>query len=404
MSLLTAHSAPPRARTPTRAATLVPDQSRAERTTSYAVADFPCPRGREEEWRFTPVDRLGALFSRRGSADARRRPCESERCPRASSCSSLALDDAARRQRLPPRLTAPRSPPGPAQRAARCSSTSRPRPSSTSRCVVRLHRHRRRAACTATPSSRPGGISRATVVLEHTGTARAHAGNVEIVVGDGADLTVVTCRSGTTTRSTSPSTTPLDRPRRHGSSTSSSPSAASIVRVNTNAALRRARRPSRSSASTSPTPASTSSTGSSSTTRRRTASRNVDVQGRAAGRRRAHRLGRRRADPGERPRAPTPTSSTATWCSPTAPAPTRCRTSRSRPARSSGAGHASRHRPLRRRAAVLPAGARHPRGRGPPARRARLLRRASSAGSACPRCRSACMAAIERRARAGDGA
>lgn len=44
------------------AATLVPDQSRAERTTSYTVTDFPTPHGREEEWRFTPVDRLGALF------------------------------------------------------------------------------------------------------------------------------------------------------------------------------------------------------------------------------------------------------------------------------------------------------------------------------------------------------
>ena len=44
------------------AASLVPDQSRAERTTSYAVADFALPTGREEEWRFTPVDRLGALF------------------------------------------------------------------------------------------------------------------------------------------------------------------------------------------------------------------------------------------------------------------------------------------------------------------------------------------------------
>ena len=72
--------------------------------------------------------------------------------------------------------------------------------------------------------------------------------------------------------------------------------------------------------------------------RRRTAAANVDLQGRAAGRRRAHGLGRRRADPRRAPRAPTPTSSTATWCSPTAPAPTRCRTSRSRPARSSAPG------------------------------------------------------------------
>ena len=44
------------------AATMVPNQSRAERTTSYDVADFPLPTGREEEWRFTPVDRLAALF------------------------------------------------------------------------------------------------------------------------------------------------------------------------------------------------------------------------------------------------------------------------------------------------------------------------------------------------------
>ena len=43
-------------------AAFVPDQSRAERTTSYDLADFPIPGGREEDWRFAPVDRLGALF------------------------------------------------------------------------------------------------------------------------------------------------------------------------------------------------------------------------------------------------------------------------------------------------------------------------------------------------------
>ncbi len=44
------------------AETMVPDQSRAERTTSYAVADFPVPHGREEDWRFTPVAELADLF------------------------------------------------------------------------------------------------------------------------------------------------------------------------------------------------------------------------------------------------------------------------------------------------------------------------------------------------------
>jgi len=37
--------------------------SRAERLTSFNVADFPLPTGREEEWRFTPVRGLANLFS-----------------------------------------------------------------------------------------------------------------------------------------------------------------------------------------------------------------------------------------------------------------------------------------------------------------------------------------------------
>jgi len=40
-----------------------PQGSRAERATSFDVADFPLPTGREEEWRFAPVDRLAPLFA-----------------------------------------------------------------------------------------------------------------------------------------------------------------------------------------------------------------------------------------------------------------------------------------------------------------------------------------------------
>ena len=65
---------------------------------------------------------------------------------------------------------------------------------------------------------------------------------------------------------------------------------------------------------------------------------NVVYKGALQGDGRAHGLDRRRADPRRRRSAPTPTRSTATWCSPTARAPTRCRTSRSRPARSSAPG------------------------------------------------------------------
>jgi Fe-S cluster assembly protein SufD len=40
-----------------------PEASRASRPTSFDVADFPVPNGREEEWRFAPVARLAPLFA-----------------------------------------------------------------------------------------------------------------------------------------------------------------------------------------------------------------------------------------------------------------------------------------------------------------------------------------------------
>lgn len=39
-----------------------PQGSRAERLTSFDLADIPVPSGREEEWRFSPVARLAPLF------------------------------------------------------------------------------------------------------------------------------------------------------------------------------------------------------------------------------------------------------------------------------------------------------------------------------------------------------
>ncbi|BDO42487.1 Fe-S cluster assembly protein SufD [Cellulomonas sp. NTE-D12] len=41
----------------------VPETSRAARRTSFDVADFPVPTGREEEWRFSPMDRLAPLLA-----------------------------------------------------------------------------------------------------------------------------------------------------------------------------------------------------------------------------------------------------------------------------------------------------------------------------------------------------
>ncbi|ROR74243.1 Fe-S cluster assembly protein SufD [Bogoriella caseilytica] len=41
----------------------VPSGSRADRATSFELADFAVPNGREEDWRFTPVDRLQQIFA-----------------------------------------------------------------------------------------------------------------------------------------------------------------------------------------------------------------------------------------------------------------------------------------------------------------------------------------------------
>lgn len=41
----------------------VPERSRAERRASFEVGDFPVPSGREEDWRFTPLDRLHDLHT-----------------------------------------------------------------------------------------------------------------------------------------------------------------------------------------------------------------------------------------------------------------------------------------------------------------------------------------------------
>ena len=64
--LTVAQTSAPRAGAPERNAA----GSRADRVSSYALADFPVLTGREEDWRFTPLKRLGGLHLPEGD-DAR---------------------------------------------------------------------------------------------------------------------------------------------------------------------------------------------------------------------------------------------------------------------------------------------------------------------------------------------
>jgi Fe-S cluster assembly protein SufD len=163
----------------------VPDQSRAERKTSYDVADFAMPSGREEDWRFTPVDRLGSLLTP-GPSDEGAVLCET-RAPEGVELLDLPLTDARVGQSFVP-----------ADRAAVTAWDS-----TTSAMYVGIPQDAELTEPVVVGLRGTGGLrgnghtvleagrhSRATVVLSHTGSVQ-HAGNVEIRVGDGAELTVV---------------------------------------------------------------------------------------------------------------------------------------------------------------------------------------------------------------------
>ena len=184
MSLLTpSPTQSPKAHTHS-AETMVPDASRAERTRSYAVADFPLPSGREEEWRFTPLDRLGSLLR-----DEATGACLDwdDHLPEGVTLSTMSVQE-----------WQDSGAPKPADRAAAIAAThsggvavlaipaeaeiEEPvRISLTGKDGQLVHGHR---------LIQVGHHAKATVVLQHSGSA-AYSEALTIVAGDGADLTVV---------------------------------------------------------------------------------------------------------------------------------------------------------------------------------------------------------------------
>ena len=164
-------------------AAFVPDQSRAERKTSYAVDDFAVPGGREEEWRFTPVDRLASLFQVA--------PTDS-----AKVTVDVQSPDGVTVTQVDPRSAGVLVP---ADRAAVAAWAGEPQATQVTIPAEAELTEPVRITVTATDLARVNGHlvvdaghhSKATVVLTHRGSAECGA-NVEIKVGDGADLTFVT--------------------------------------------------------------------------------------------------------------------------------------------------------------------------------------------------------------------
>lgn len=166
------------------AATMVPDQSRAERTASFDVDAFPVPHGREEEWRFTPVDRLGTFFRDEATGECL---TWEESLPEGVTVSTLPVADW---QAL--------GVPAPQDRAAAVAAAHsggvalvevpaeaelaepvRLRLSGGEQGLVHGH-----------VTVRVGRFAKATVLLEHDGTAD-YSEVLTVLAGDGSDVTLV---------------------------------------------------------------------------------------------------------------------------------------------------------------------------------------------------------------------
>ena len=165
------------------AAAFVPDQSRAERTASFDVAAFPIPSGREEDWRFTPVKKLAGLLAEgaTGSLDW------STSLPEGVTTSTITSEQAQALGILPPQDRAAVVAGAAAGGAvlldipAEAELDEPVRLSLVGHGGEPVHGHL---------VVRAGRFSKATVVVEHTGSAR-YAQLVSVVTGDGSDLTVV---------------------------------------------------------------------------------------------------------------------------------------------------------------------------------------------------------------------
>ena len=163
--------------------TLVPDQSRAERTRSWSVADFELPTGREEDWRFTPVGRLTDLLADAGgSAELE----VTHHLPEGVTRSVVPADEARA-------LGAP----APGDRAAAVAAAGgdvtiidipaeaeltepvRISLTGTGGDTVRAHH-----------VVRVGHFARGTIVVEHSGTAD-YTELLSVLAGDGSQLTIV---------------------------------------------------------------------------------------------------------------------------------------------------------------------------------------------------------------------
>ena len=170
--------------------TLAPPKTKSQALRSYDVADFPTLTGREEEWRFTPLKRLRGLATADGSAPHGVSPKhEYGQLPAGVTVSSVERSDPRIGSILTPfdRISALAI--GHVDRAllisvAKGAVTEEP-------AVVHLVGTGADGLSFGHTFVEIGALAETTLVLEHVGSATL-ADNVEVAVGDGARLTLVT--------------------------------------------------------------------------------------------------------------------------------------------------------------------------------------------------------------------
>ncbi|QIP87072.1 Fe-S cluster assembly protein SufD [Streptomyces sp. Tu 2975] len=152
---------------------------------SFDVADFPVPHGREEEWRFTPLERLAGLHDGTAVATGNGIKVDID-APEGVTVETVGRDDA----RLGKAGT-------PVDRVAAQAYSSFEQatvvtvPKETQLAEpIRIAVHGEGGTAFGHQVVELGAFAEAVVVIDHTGDA-VLAANVDYILGDGAKLTVV---------------------------------------------------------------------------------------------------------------------------------------------------------------------------------------------------------------------
>jgi len=151
---------------------------------SFDVADFPVPHGREEEWRFTPLDRLKGLHD--GTAQATGTVKTEVSAPDGVTVEKVSRDDAriGRAGKPVDRVAAQAF-----SSFEKASVITVPKDAVLTE-PVRVSLHGEGGVTYGHTVFDIGAFAEAVIVIDHTGDA-VRSANVEFVLGDGAKVTVV---------------------------------------------------------------------------------------------------------------------------------------------------------------------------------------------------------------------